>query len=89
MISIEQLKNNNLTVLLFPQPATDEVTVQFNVVQNKIAIELYNALGSLILKQNSTNSNNVSLKLNGLAAGIYSVMITTEKGRVVKKLIIN
>jgi len=84
--SINSLLNSN-NISLYPQPASNEVIVGFGFRQNKVTLELYNTLGSMVLKETAQNTQTVNLNLNNLSAGVYSLAVTTEIGKTVKKLV--
>ena len=77
----------NMQVSLYPQPATNEVLVNFGSVQSKTSLELYNALGELVLKEAAQNTQTLTLNLQNLSKGVYSLILTNETGKTVKKLV--
>ena len=77
---------NNIPVNIFPNPATDEVTLRFNKEAHYV-IELQNAVGE-ILFQTTNNSSEIKLDAVGLRKGIYFVRVTDEnKNSVVRKIV--
>ncbi len=95
--SRSNIKNNRVSginnldyannILLFPQPATNEVKIQFSNLESKVAFELYNTIGELVHKQNAQNCSGVILNIQNLNSGVYLLVITTNKEKVVKKLV--
>jgi len=70
-------------VSLFPNPATDFVSIQLpNTVEMK-SIAVYDVLGKVVANSATNNQINVS-QLN---AGVYMVNIETNQGTVTKKII--
>jgi hypothetical protein len=78
---------NNLQIAIYPQPASQEVVVNFASVQNKATFEIYNTLGELVQKETAQNTQTVNLNIESLNVGVYSLVIITEKSNVTKKLI--
>lgn len=71
-------------ITLYPNPVTDELTIDFkNLLQLK-QVMVYSLSGKLVVQTNQANLN-----LGGLNAGFYIVQIETNKGIVNKKLIKN
>ncbi len=85
--SIGQSMTDNLNVVLYPQPASNEVVVDLNVTQTKISYELYSILGELVQKATVQNTQTLKLNVQSLNTGIYTLVLTTDKGKTIKKLI--
>ncbi len=68
---------------LFPNPAREQITVQLPEGVELKNINLYNSLGDLI---NSFNAS--SINISKLSNGIYFAEISTNKGKITKKIIV-
>ncbi|MFT5725760.1 MAG: hypothetical protein ACI9JN_002889 [Bacteroidia bacterium] len=78
--SISDFKRGHSTFSVYPNPATNQITVSFNeVVDRSYAIRLSNAIGQVVY-ETKPNSQHVTLNLNKLATGLYVVSITSAKG---------
>ncbi len=64
----EQAKNEVVSV--YPNPATDVITFKFADATEKRRIEIYDAIGGLVLSEDASTQNS-SLKTHHLANGIY------------------
>jgi Secretion system C-terminal sorting domain len=64
-------------VRLFPNPATDRVTVQLPAEAAQATVRVINALGQVALLQTASAVSAVSLDLRGLPAGAYTVVVST------------
>jgi hypothetical protein len=62
---------------IYPVPAKDQLTVEFTG-SAMIKAEIYNLLGSRILQQDVTASQN-QVRLNGLRAGLYVIKCFQDK----------
>jgi Leucine-rich repeat (LRR) protein len=78
---------DELTV--YPNPVENVLTVDLGEAYESVTVEIYNALGALVMTQNfkEMTKENINLSLN---AGIYTIRINTPKGqssitRLVKK----
>ena len=83
---IEEAVVANLEVNIFPNPATNQITIQSELTQIQ-SVSVYNAVGALV-QRSAVQSLSVQLNLNQ-PQGLFLVHIETEKGTVVKKLIVN
>lgn len=82
VVGIEEL-NNDLKASLYPNPANQEVYVQLTTetVNSKVSINIIDATGRVVLTENTTLNNEVSLvqlNVNGLKNGVYNMVISNE-----------
>lgn len=89
------IKNNEFVtgVSLFPNPATEKATVEFNLANaSDVAIEVIDITGKVVATKTLTNAtsgaNAVELNVAGFATGIYSVAIKSNDSSVTRKLIV-
>jgi GH35 family endo-1,4-beta-xylanase len=64
--------NNNYTVKVFPNPATDQLCIENP--NNSISVTLYNSLGMSVLKE-SSNTGIMNINVAQLKRGLYIVKI--------------
>jgi hypothetical protein len=87
-------ENNNINNLtLYPNPASENMTIEFNSVSSTtIKIELLDVTGKVI---KNVNANNVigdykySMNTSDLAKGIYFLKISSDKSIETKKVIVD
>ena len=80
---IEEVTDNAAQVRVYPNPASDSFS--FNVNGNVKDVKVYNLAGSLVKVDNGENGN---VDIQDLAGGVYNVVITTDGGSYVSKLIV-
>lgn len=71
---------------LYPNPTTDKLTIE---AKNNVRIEqvqVFNLLGQLLKTENVGQIKKHELSLSGLANGMYSIKIQTDKGTVTRKV---
>ena len=78
---------------LFPNPASQQTTVAFNLKQEQeITIELYNLMGEKVysspIRNVSAGNHFETILTKNLSAGIYFVRFRTANGTSVKKLVV-
>ena len=70
---------NKLSV--FPNPATDELTIDFDKKEEKeYALKVTNALGQVVFNQQNIDVNPIKIPLKNVHQGVYFLTITTPKG---------
>ncbi|MDG2369567.1 MAG: T9SS type A sorting domain-containing protein [Flavobacteriales bacterium] len=88
--SSTSIKSNlNFTISTFPNPATNSLNINYNLVQkSKLTFEIFNLLGAnVITHKNDFNQLSGAYKLNvsNLKNGTYLLKVSTENGqRVIK-----
>lgn len=81
--SIEEL--NGVTLKLYPNPAQDAVNITIN--GGKIEqVTIFNVLGQKMKLDIEKQQHQTSINTATLAAGVYNVIINTDKGTVSRKL---
>ena len=74
-------------VHLFPNPTTGSLTIQYGV-QTPSLIRLYSSAGTLAYQEMQPAPNQTQLNLEHLAAGLYTLELLGDHGRVVRKVIL-
>jgi len=74
----------NTSILLYPNPATDELTIKTSDVYTSCTIT--NSIGQVLLHQ-AINATHTSFDIKSLPTGLYFVKCTGESGTVVKKFV--
>jgi len=83
-----------VSISLFPNPATNEVSLQFTLSEiNDITIKVIDLNGKVIETQSfnnaTTGANSITLNVSNYANGIYSVVLQSNETLTTKKLVIN
>lgn len=82
---IEELTNEQISI--YPNPASDFITISIDNTIEHINIKLIDILGKEVLSSTSQKST-TQLHLNTIVNGIYSLKITDSKGNAFTKLIV-
>jgi hypothetical protein len=75
---------------LFPNPASDEVTVLLSLeTSDKVELKVSNLLGQVLISESVFVQENLEKKidLSGLANGVYIVEVLTGKGSIQRKIV--
>lgn len=70
--------------IIYPNPAKDKFIVKNNHNDNSLNLKIFDTKGQFVL-----SSSNTSIDVSELSEGVYFVEIISEKGKQVKKLIVN
>lgn len=89
-ITTTGIDENNLaaSVNIFPNPFSSQTTISFSEEQKNAAIKIMDVLGKEI-KVIIFTGNQLIIEKAEMDAGIYFVQISTGKGSIIKKIIIN
>ena len=79
-----KVDENNSQLSLFPNPATDAVTIRCEGLQQ---ITLYNSIGQMILTSEATG-NQLQIDLSAYPAGYYIIQAQTAQSIITRKIVI-
>lgn len=89
---INAIENNITNVSIFPNPSTENVTVEFNVKKaSQVTLKLVDLTGKLIKEINAGEVFGIyktSISFTDIAKGSYFLKISSEDGVEVKKIMI-
>lgn len=88
VLSIDGFNLENIRLMLFPNPAKENVTISLANNMDIEQAEVYNVLGEKLIIQKRTNTSKVTLDVSNLPTGIYFIKAKTSKGILSEKLII-
>jgi hypothetical protein len=84
---INEIKNNDNGISIYPNPATDNITIDASKLQfANLNLRMYDVVGNLILEKN-TGNNKTDLNVSALPNGVYIIEIMTGKGITAKKVV--
>lgn len=88
-VGINEL-TSGANINVYPNPATEQVSVSFEQSTETVAIELIDATGRVLFNQESTTmgSHMVNFQVSTLSAGFYTVRMTNANGITTEKLMI-
>jgi len=81
------------SLVLAPNPGSGEFSLSFTAAgTQKLQVQVFDALGQLVHaqeQQNATGHYATRLGLHHLAEGVYMLQLSTERGKVMRKLVIS
>jgi hypothetical protein len=76
-------------ISLYPNPATKVVNVDLSAIEANITgINVISATGAKMFAKDLAAAAHVAIPLDGIAAGVYFVSITTDRGLVTKQFVV-
>lgn len=83
---------SNLDANLFPNPVRDKLNIKFNQeIASNVQVKIYNLIGTTVISKrfDTIDNSEVILDMNGLPSQVYYVKIITDKGTLIKKVILD
>lgn len=82
---VDDDKNDDLFLKIYPNPASDILTIQTKEKGNLI---LYDVKGQVLIEKN-IQSNQNEIDISRFASGLYILVFSTEKGQTYQKVIVS
>jgi hypothetical protein len=85
---ITDIEENNSSLMLYPNPATDNITIETKVndTKQKELISVCDILGNIILQQPVLQIK-TNINISDLRTGVYLIKVETNNGVMIKKLV--
>jgi len=83
--NIIDISSNELSI--YPNPVKNFLNIEFNEVNN-YDITVFDVNGKIVINSNLINSNLATINVNDLNAGIYFVLIKSDKLNISQKIIV-
>jgi hypothetical protein len=77
---------NSYSVVVYPNPVTEVLTIKVNKLEAGATVQLYNASGAMVVNRRLTNTTQ-SISLKGLVAGLYYVQVRNGKQNTTEKVV--
>lgn len=86
---INNVNNSELSFVVFPNPAKNIVTINWNTLTNETAaINITDLSGKVVLNTEVSMNNSSKVNVSNLQTGFYFMTVATENGTHTQKLII-
>ena len=86
IVGINQLTVNNDELSVYPNPSRETATILNKGLLKMEKIEVYNVLGQVVYSAKADSKDKHTLHMSGIASGIYTIQVYTDKGTVARKL---
>ena len=85
---IKEISNSLHEFEIYPNPSSQEITIELNSKNKMSQITITNYLGEQIIKMDNIENNLQKININNLPAGIYQVSINSNNQILSSKLVI-
>ena len=75
-------------VSIFPNPANEFININFENLQQKTYIEIYDIQGNLKRKREIVNSANKKINISAYSKGIYFIKLINNDNKIIRKIVI-
>ena len=75
-------------VKVFPNPASEIVSISLKNVSDKISLNIYDVMGRIVKQQDFDDKKDIRLSVEDFQPGIYYLKISDGKKQTTKKLIV-
>ncbi len=87
-IGLTEINNNKpVSMALYPNPATTNLTVELANVSENATLDIFNTLGQKVVSVKNLQDSN-SINVASLTSGVYFVTVTNGKQKATQKLVI-
>ncbi len=80
----EPMKESDL--LMFPNPSSDFMSFYLNGVNNIESLRIVDMMGKEVNRQNNIKGKQATVYFDNFPSGMYLAEVTTEKGKIMKKI---
>lgn len=77
----------NTSMILFPNPATNSISINSADFKTILSVEIFNMLGQKLQSTFYQNSTSVTADISSLNSGTYFVTVSSERGKTTQKFI--
>ena len=84
--SVEEISDKKENLLLYPNPESNELTIQLNEASEKYFFEIYNSLGQKLMN-GTFFGNTQKINISNLTNGIYILVLSNNKKQYSQKFI--
>lgn len=83
-------ENGKNSIQVYPNPSSDYININFGDVTGDVTLAVYSSDGKQVMSSfaNVVSGQNITLDVNGLAAGIYTVRAVSTSGTFTSKVVI-
>lgn len=86
---VTNMNNNKNTYSIFPNPAKDRISIQWNAAASSTAnITITDVTGKKVLSTSATTNGNTDINLSGLQKGLYFINISSDKMQSTEKILL-
>jgi hypothetical protein len=87
-VGIKEINNNAVNIVVYPNPVTDNLQIEFNseIRSEKLELKIYDVVGNLVFEKSIT-ANKATVDISSFPCGVYVVEVRTDRGIEVRKFV--
>ena len=85
-VSVNDIANEN-TLSIYPNPASENITINFSSTSKHISIKIYDATGRLVKNIENVKSGENTINISELESGLYLINVNDGKSSVTKRFV--
>ena len=85
---IQTIDEKNISIHIFPNPASEFIQVEISGMSNQANIEIYNSLGDKVYSSNATSVNHLAIPVSQLPKGNYFLQWTGDGNKLIKQFVV-
>lgn len=85
--SINEYKNSSEQVKIFPNPATDKLTITMTDNSSKYNVSIMDITGNIVQQEYLVNGNEMIIPVNNLVKGLYFITFENSEKRFTRKFV--
>ena len=86
--SINEISDQNTDVTIYPNPFSNNITINTKTSLEKSTIKIYSMMGQLVKEINNVSGYNIVLQRDNLESGVYFITLSQENGMLISEKII-
>ena len=87
-VGLNEINHQSEQILVYPNPATNKVTIKHNDIFKNGTVEIYNLLGKTIFIEKLFNESEIEINISNFSPGIYFVKLFDGEKSYCRKMII-
>ncbi len=86
---LEDIVNNDLSVIIYPNPTNDKTRLEIKGLKSNADVIVYDIYGRAIKTYKlNANQNELEIDVKEFAKGVYNIKVTNSDCNITKKLIV-
>ncbi len=89
VLGANTLTSDNSNIEVFPNPATENITVKFNTATSEnVIVSLTDLVGREVATASQITNNSATIPVSGLSSGLYLVQVINGNERTTRKVVV-
>jgi hypothetical protein len=89
VLGTNSITTDNSTMEVFPNPASENITVKFNAATSEnVSVSLTDLVGREVATASQITNNSATIPVSGLSSGLYLVQVINGNERTTRKVVV-